>query len=329
MTLAQVLADTDTEEASARVRAPRSHPEAQHRTTWGIGRPCGNRARPAGSTPTGSTPPRPGGLLRRVPSDSGGLRTASLVRRGAARRSSGMDGTGPTARGAGRGGRSGKRESAASPVAVSRASATIREVKRPVEVLTGTPEELVADAAVMRHTRASDGGWRAAEPTDGCPTRISPHCVSRSSALDSRPRDTLGGGTWRIGHHADRSPVPHGRLPMMGGSPWSSSPIPPAPCARSPCTPATAGHPWKARSSTSRVGLVREGSPSTRRAEVFAGASTPESERGIANGHQFVGSPCDGRHERDWIWCSGGSWGCRWTRRFGIPGSSPRSGNAC
>jgi len=61
-----------------------------------------------------------------------------------------MDGTGPTARGAGRGGRSGKRESAASPVAVSRASATIREVKRPVEVLTGTPEELVADAAVMR-----------------------------------------------------------------------------------------------------------------------------------------------------------------------------------
>ena len=148
--------------------------------------------------------------------------------------------------------------------------------------------------------RASDGGWRAAEPTDGCPTRISPHCVSRSSALDSRPRDTLGGGTWRIGHHADRSPVPHGRLPMMGGSPWSSSPIPPAPCARSPCTPATAGHPSKARSSTSRVGLVREGSPSTRRAEVFAGASTPESERGIANGHQFVGSSCDGRHERDW-----------------------------
>ena len=183
--------------------------------------------------------------------------------------------------------------------------------------------------AGVAHTRASDGGWRAAEPTDGCPTRISPHCVSRSSALDSRPRDTLGGGTWRIGHHADRSPVPHGRLPMMGGSPWSSSPIPPAPCARSPCTPATAGHPSKARSSISRVGLVREGSPSTRRAEVFAGASTPESERGIANGHQFVGSPCDGRHERDWIWCSGGSWGCRWTRRFGIPGSSPRSGNAC
>ena len=94
---------------------------------------------------------------------------------------------------------------------------------------------------------------------------IFPHCVSRSWALNSPPRDTLRGRD--LAHWAPCRPLPRAARETPDDRrslPWPSSPIPPAPCARSRFTPATAGHSPKAPSSTSYVGFTRKGSLRTR-----------------------------------------------------------------